>query len=68
MAPREPEHPSNPVPTGETQHGGEPVVLRQWIETEATARVRAEREARRHNVSDSDRVAHYVRGPTAFSA
>lgn len=68
MAPREPEHPSTPVSTTETQHPGEPVTLRQWIETEATERVRAEREARRRNQSDSERAAHYVRGPTAFSA
>ena len=74
MIPGDSRHPSDPIAgddegslaVREFTNAAESINVRQWIEAEATAKLRAEREARRR--SEGDRNALYERGPTAFSA
>jgi hypothetical protein len=76
MIPADSKQPSHTPPRGEPEvlvaardlaHRTDDVVsLRLWNETEASAKARAERQAKPRN--ERDRVALYARGPTSFSA
>jgi hypothetical protein len=52
----------------ETFPASDAINLRQWNEMEATREARAAREARIKERATIDRLSHYFRGPTAFSA